>query len=257
MDTIIYTRLHEALLKLDMTYLETRIDGLLEDFAGKEQTLGETFRALLDEELAFREGRAVKTRMKLAKFPYLRTIDEFDFSFQPELDRERVLSLFSLKFIAEKGNVLLIGPPGVGKTHLAVSLGIAACQNGFMTYFTTFSELIDELGRANKQGRLRRKLQSYAKPKVLVIDEMGYLPLDLEQANLFFQLVSSRYEKGSIILTSNKSYADWTSIFPQESIASAILDRLLENSKTIRIGGDSYRLKQKKKLGLFEERKLT
>ena len=148
--------------------------------------------------------------------------------------------------------MIFIGPPGVGKSHLAIALRIAACQNGYSTYFTTFQNMIEDLRTAYKQNRLRRKLLTYSKPRLLIIDEMGYLPLGMEEANLFFQLVSVRYIRGSIILTSNKSYGEWGEIFTQESIAAAILDRLLESSQTIRINGESYRIKQKKKIGLFE-----
>lgn len=252
MNPALYETLHKNLLKLDMTWLETRIDGLLEDKTMQQQTLPEILNAVLEEEIGNRESRSIKTRIKLAKFPYQKTIDEFDFAFQPDLDKERVLSLHSLKFIHEKGNVILIGPPGVGKTHIAISLGVTACQNGFTSYFITFQELIEELRKAESQARLKRKLMSYTKPHLLIIDEMGYLPLSLEDANLFFQLVANRYLHGSIILTSNRPYSEWRDVFPEEAIAAAILDRLLENASTLRITGDSYRIKQKKKLGLFK-----
>jgi DNA replication protein DnaC len=251
MTPINYEKLHESLLKLDLCHLETRIDGLLEDETSKKKSLPEIILHLLNEEISFRENRAIKMRIKLARFPFQKTISDFDFSFQGDLDKDRVLGLFSLKFIRENGNVIFIGPPGVGKTHMAVSLGMSACQNGFTGYFITFQELIEILKKAHEQGRLKKKLQTLSKPHVLIIDELGYLPLKIEEANLFFQLVSSRYRKGSIILTSNRSYADWADLFPVESIATAILDRLLESSSTIKISGDSYRLKLKKKLGLF------
>jgi DNA replication protein DnaC len=251
MNPVLYEKLHANLLKLDMSYLETRIDGLLEDMTKSDTTLAEIVNTILEEEIQQRISRSIKTRIKLAKFPYQRTLDEFDFSFQPDLDKERVLNLCSLKFIQEKGNVILLGPPGVGKTHLAVSLGITACQNGYTCYFLTFQDLILELKKAYSQGRLKRKLQTLNKPHLLIIDEMGYLPLSLEEANLFFQLVASRYLHGSVILTSNRPYSEWSEVFPEEAIAAAILDRLLENSDTIKITGDSYRIRQKKKLGLF------
>lgn len=251
MNPIIYEKLHQNLLKLDFTYLETRIDGLLEDQDLCVMSLPEILNCLLDEEIQNRMTRSIKTRIKLAKFPYQKTIDEFDFNFQAELDKKRVLNLFSLKFIQEKGNIILLGPPGVGKTHIAISLGITACQNGYTCYFMSFQDLIMDLRKAYEQGRLKRKIQTLNKPHLLIIDEMGYLPLNLEEANLFFQLVASRYIKGSIILTSNRSYGEWGDVFPEESIAAAILDRLLESSTTIKITGDSYRIRQKKKLGLF------
>lgn len=248
-------RLSHNLRKLELLYLESRLDALLEDkdFTGKD--FKEQINHLLEEELSFRQERAVKMRLKLAKFPAIKTIDTFDFSFQADLDKEAVLSLFGLSFVSEKENVILIGPSGVGKTHLAIALGVCACQNGYTSYFTSFQTLMENLRRAAEGNRLRRKLMTYCKPHVLVIDELGYLPMDHHDANLLFQLVSARYEKGSIILTSNKTYLDWGDLFPNEGIAAAILDRLLHYSKTIKINGQSYRLAMKRKMGLFDTTK--
>jgi DNA replication protein DnaC len=251
MDILIYEKLHRNLLKMDMGYLETRVDGLLEDIVTEGKDVGEILNTLLEEEINFRMERSIKTRIKLAKFPYQKTIDDFDFSFQPELDQQRVKNLFSLKWIRENGNVVFLGPPGVGKTHLAISLGMEACKNGFFSYFLTFQDLIEILKKAEEQNRLHRKIQTLGKYHLLIIDEMGYLPLGMEESNLLFQLVSKLYLKSSIILTSNRPYGEWGEVFPDESIAAAILDRLLENSMTVKITGDSYRIKQKRKLGLF------
>jgi len=224
---ILNEQLSDTLRKLELLQLERRLDDLIEgkDFSAK--SFKEQLHIILAEELNFRQERAIRMRLKLAKFPVVKTIDGFDFTFQPDLDKQAVLSLFSLSFIQEKENLILIGPSGVGKTHLAISLGVAACQGGYTRYFTTFQNLLETLRKAEEQNRLRRKLLTYDKPHLLIIDELGYLPLDRNDANLFFQLVSSRYEKGSIILTSNKNYIDWGELFPDEGIASAILDRLI------------------------------
>jgi DNA replication protein DnaC len=245
--------LNMNLRKLELLYIERRLDALLDEDQFQEKTFKEQLNLLLDEEVSFRQERAVKTRLKLAHLPFIKTIDNFDFSFQPDLDKESVLNLFSLSFVEEKNNIVLIGPSGVGKTHLAISLGVASCQGGYTCYFISFQNLMENLRKAVEQNRLRRKLLTYNKPHVLIIDELGYLPLDRNDSNLFFQLVSSRYEHGPIILTSNKSYLDWGQLFPDEGIAAAILDRLLHYSRTIKIQGNSYRLAMKRKMGLFEK----
>ena len=247
-------KLSLILRKLELLQLERRLDGIIEEEEFPQKTFKEQLYRLLEEEVNFRQERAVKMRLKLARLPLVKTIDDFDFSFQQDMDKEQILTLFKLSFIADKMNIILIGPSGVGKTHLAIALGVAACQGGYTCYFTTFQNMIETLRKAQEQNRLRRKLQSFNKPHVLIVDEMGYLPLDRNDANLFFQLVSNRYESGSIILTSNKSYLDWGTLFPDEGIAAAILDRLLHYSKTIKISGQSYRLAMKKKMGLFENR---
>jgi DNA replication protein DnaC len=245
--------LSDQLRKLELLQLERRLDTMIEEKQFSHKSFKEQLSILLNEELTFRQERAIRMRIKLAKFPVTKSIDGFDFAFQPDLDKEAIVSLFSLSFIREKENIILIGPSGVGKTHLAIALGIAACQGGYTCYFTTFQNLMENLRKAEEQNRLRRKLLTYNKPHVLIIDELGYLPLSRTDANLFFQLVSTRYENGSTILTSNKSYIEWGDFFPDEGIASAILDRLLHYSKTIKIQGQSYRLAMKKKMGLFDK----
>jgi DNA replication protein DnaC len=252
---LIEEKLTTNLQKLDLLQLERRLDAIIQEKGFAERSFKEQLNLLLEDELTFRQERAIKMRLKLAKFPVVKSIDAFDFSFQPELDKESVLSLFALSFVREKENIIMIGPSGVGKTHLAIALGVAACQGGYTCYFTTFQNLMENLRKAEEQHRLKRKLLTYNKPHVLIIDELGYLPLSRVDANLFFQLVSTRYENGSTILTSNKSYIEWGDFFPDEGIASAILDRLLHYSKTIKINGQSYRLAMKKKMGLFDKSK--
>lgn len=201
---------------------------------------------LLDEEVGVRESRRVTNALKLSGLPHHKRLESFDFSFQPDLDPRKVKDLATLGFVTARANVALLGPPGVGKTMIAVGLAIAACQAGFSIYFTTVDDLVRHLAEAEAVGRFAKKLQTYLKPSVLVVDEVGYLPLDRRQANMVFQLVSRRYERGSIIVTSNKSFGEWGTIFGGDDVlASAILDRLLHHCEVISINGPSYRLKDR------------
>jgi DNA replication protein DnaC len=186
----------------------------------------------------------VETALKISGLPFIKTIDEFDFTFQPKLDRQKVMSLFDLAFIRQQANVFLLGPPGVGKTHLAVALAVKASQAGISIYFTSMEELMkklknDRLAQRNGRGR------SYYKSTLLIIDEVGYTPIDREECNLFFRFVAQRYEKASTLITSNKAFADWQELFHDPVIVTAILDRLLHHSVVINIKGQSYRLKDK------------
>jgi DNA replication protein DnaC len=244
-------QLQETLNGLGLAAVEARLEGLLEQAAKKEPSYGDFLLEVLTTESDARRQRYLKTRLQLAHLPYIKTFDQFDFSFQPSIDERQVRELRTLRFVHEASNVILLGPPGVGKTHLAVALGEAAIRSGQAAYFMTAHDLVDDLGRAYREGRLDRRMKVYLAPKVLVIDEMGYLPLDELGATIFFQLVSARYERGSIILTSNKSYGDWGGIFGDPIIATAILDRLLHHSTTINIRGESYRLKDRRRAGLL------
>jgi DNA replication protein DnaC len=223
----------------------------LEQASKKEPSYADFLDELLSCEVDARRIRYLRARLQLAHLPFVKTFEHFDFGFQPSIDERQIQELRSLRFIHEASNVVFLGPPGVGKTHLSVALAEAAIQAGFGAYFMTAHDLVTDLGRAYREGRLDRRMRVYLAPKVLIIDEMGYLPLDDMGATIFFQLVSARYERGSIILTSNKSYGDWGSIFGDPIIATAILDRLLHHSTTINIRGESYRLKDRRKAGLF------
>src|SRR6201982_1014462 len=233
---------------------ESSLEHLLEEGAKKEPSYADFLQDLLNCEVEVRRPRYLRARLQLAHFPFIKTFEQFDFSFQPSIDERQIRELRSLRFIHDASNVIFLGPPGVGKTHLSIALAEAAIRSGLGAYFITAHDLAGDLGRAYREGRLDRRMRVYLAPKVLVIDEVGYLPLDELGTTIFFQLVSARYERGSIILTSNKSYADWGSIFGDSIIATAILDRLLHHSTTINIRGESYRVKERLKAGLVPPR---
>jgi len=245
MSQLVTSRIREHATKLGLTHLTDTITQLVE--RAEADTMGylDFVDLLLEEELGLREGRRFRNALKLSGLPHHKTIEEFDFAFQPSLDARKVRDLASLQFVEAKSNVALLGPPGVGKTMLAVSLAVAACRAGYSIYFTTLDDLVRRLRDAEATGRFNRQLNAYLRPSVLLVDEVGYLPLDRTEANMVFQLVSRRYERGSIILTSNKSFPEWGSVLGDDVLATAILDRLLHHCDVLSIDGPSYRLKDR------------
>ena len=230
-----------------------RLRGCLAQEAAKHDwTYLEFLDQLLEAEVSARYERDVAMKTKLAHFPFTKTLDQFDFAFQPTVSERQVRELATLSFVANGENVLLLGPPGVGKTHLAIALGMAAIQQATSVYFTTIVDLLDSCTVMPKRTDSTIGC-NLCRPKLLILDEMGYFPLDRLAAQFLFQLVSRRYRQARIILTSNKSYGEWGDIFADQVLAAAILDRLLHHSTTINIRGQSYRLREKRKAGVFSE----
>lgn len=200
---------------------------------------------LLEEEEKRKTDSSVKAKIGKAKFPFVKTIEEFDFGFQPNFKEKEIIRLSALEFIDKKENVIFLGPPGVGKTHLAIGLGIKACIQKYRVFFISAAKLLEDLFISSKNQTLVNKLLMYSRFNLLIIDELGYMPISKEQANLLFQLISQRYEKGSIILTSNYNFDEWSKVFDDNIVASAIIDRLVHHSNIFYINGSSYRIKDK------------
>ena len=238
MEQLITDRLRDNLQRLKLTQAAEVLDSVLHQAETDKRSYLGFLDHLLEEEVAAKEKRQVHTAMRTAGLPTAKTIEEYDFTFHPNLSKKEVMALFDLDFIPKHENVIFLGPPGVGKTHLATSLAIKACYHGFKVYFTT----MDILMRKLKESQSRHK--AYLTSSLVVVDEVGYLPIDSKEAYLFFQFVSYRYERSSTIITSNKSFGDWQELFGEQVIATAILDRLLHHCRVINIKGHSYRLRK-------------
>jgi DNA replication protein DnaC len=239
-----YQRLLNHLHYLELNTAAEQLKHVLDEGMRKKQSPSLVLERLLAHEVAATQERRLRTRARTSHMPLGKTLENFDFDFQPSIDRQLVSELSTLRFIEEKRNVILVGPPGVGKSHLAIALGIRAVKAGYRVHFTSARDLVDTLRKADEQGRLdRAQRNDFVGPPLLIIDELGYLKLDQASATWIFHVITKRYERGSIILTSNRGFADWADIFNEAVVATAIVDRLLHNAVVLNIRGKSYRMR--------------
>jgi DNA replication protein DnaC len=224
------------------------VDGILGEIDGGKLAASEAINRLLSAQITLRNNRRLQAAMRSSRLPAVKTLETFDFSFQPSIKREQIESLHELGFIDRKENVVLLGPPGVGKTHLAVSLAIAAAQRGRRVYYGTLIDLITSLEEAQAAGQLRRRLAVLSHPSLLVVDEIGYLPVNHSGAVLFFQLMNRRYENASTVLTSNKGFEEWGEVLGDDVMAAALIDRVLHHCHLVNIRGNSYRMREHSEL---------
>jgi DNA replication protein DnaC len=237
-------RIRRHLVGLKMPRSLEILEHLMRQLERGEISALEAIDALLDEELTLREGRRVKAALKMGRLVNVKTLAGFDFSFQPSLDRNRIMALAQLDFIDRHEVVHLLGQPGCGKTHLALALAVEAVKAGRSVYFATLAEIVGSLAKAEREGTLRERIRFLCRPQLLVVDEIGYLPVIPGGGNLIFQLVNARYERGAMVLTSNRGFSEWGELFGDPVVATALLDRLLHHAVVIRIEGASYRLRR-------------
>lgn len=243
MGELITARIRANARELRLHGIAENPDDLIDRAEAAQLGYREFLDLVLESEVGVLEGRRYESRLKMAGLPHHKTLDEFDLSFQPDLDPKKIAELRSLRFVENKVGALILGPPGVGKSHIAVGLGMEALARGYLVRYSTLDDLIRGLRQADQLGKLNNKLAHLQRPHLLVIDEAGYLSLDPADANRFFQLVNRRYMRASTILTSNKTVAEWAETFGDEAMAAAILDRLLHDAEVLAINGPSYRLK--------------
>ena len=239
--------MQQPLKQLGLTQLEQALPTLFETARQEHWTYEQFLKRAIAAELEGRDRRAAARRMTAAHLPVVKTLEAFDFSFQPSLSERLLWELADLSFVQSATNIIFLGPPGTGKTHLSLALAVKALAAGYSALFTTLTQLAEALETASYPGLVRQRLRRYTTPSVLVIDEVGYTKLSPGQAHHFFELVTARYEHGSILLTSNTVFADWGSLLGDEILASALLDRLLHHAEVIAINGSSYRMKERRR----------
>jgi DNA replication protein DnaC len=237
-------RVQRHLVGLRMPRALEVLDAVVRQLERGEVSALEAIDTLLAEEFTLREGRRVKAALQMARLSSVKTLAGFDFSFQPSLDRNRILTLAQLDFISRHEVVHFLGQPGTGKSHLALALGVEAVKAGHSVYFATLADIIASLAKAERESTLRERIRFLCRPQLLIVDEIGYLPVIPGGGNLFFQLVNARYEKGAMILTSNRGFAEWGEVFSDPVVATALLDRLLHHAVVVQIEGASYRVRQ-------------
>lgn len=246
MSEFTYERLRENLERLKMKHTLEILDNYLEQAIKEETNVVEILDYIFSEEAKNKNKRAMEKQIQMSGFPMRKGMDDFDFSFQPSIDKRQLDEFCTMRFLENAENIIFLGPPGVGKTHLATAIGMETARHRFSTYYINCHALIEQLKKAHFENHLPDRLKVLARYKLLIIDEIGYLPMDIEGANLFFQLIARRYEKVSTIFTSNKTFSQWNEVFADMTIASAILDRILHHCTVIHIKGESYRLKERK-----------
>ncbi len=237
-------RIRQNLVALRMPRALEALDAIIQQLERGTITPIEAIDTLLAEEITVREGRRIKAALQMARLATIKTLTGFDFSFQPSLDRNRIMALATLDFVDRHEVVHLIGQSGTGKSHLAIALGVEAIRAGRSVYFSPLADLIDSLAKADREGRLRERIRYLCRTQLLIIDEIGYLTLGAAAGNLLFQLVNARYERGAMILTSNRGFSEWGQLFGDPVIATALLDRLLHHAVVVQIEGSSYRMRQ-------------
>jgi len=243
--------LNQMLSRLKLTAIRDQLDNLIDEAGRQDLSIREALTFLCEREIARKDQRRIEMCFGLARFPFVRDVNDFDFEAQPSIDKAQIRELATGRFIANGQAVLLLGPPGVGKSHLAVAIGRQAIIAGYTVLFVPAMTLVAQLAKSHAEGRLEERLTHFAKAKLLIVDELGYLPFEPDAAHLFFQLVSRRYERGAMMITSNRAVGEWGTVLGDSVVATAILDRLLHHSHVITIRGESYRLREKRRSGLL------